>query len=140
MKRISAISILALASILAVGSAMAQDRGVQANVPFDFTVGNKTLPAGTYTVTRELPNTIMIQNKADHRMTAMAIAQNDTQGVEKGGRLIFNKYASQYFLSEVRCPYAAVNVDLPPSKFEKRAQSEEASVSRPDQVMVALNQ
>ena len=50
MKR-QVFSLISLASLLLVaGSAVAQVIHVRGDVPFDFTVGNKTLRAGTYDV------------------------------------------------------------------------------------------
>ena len=52
MKRITAIvALLAAASTIGLGNAFAQGNAVRATMPFDFTVGNKVLPAGTYTIT-----------------------------------------------------------------------------------------
>ena len=50
MKRITAIALLAIANFAVAGTSFAQSRTVQAKVPFDFTVGNKLLPSGTYTI------------------------------------------------------------------------------------------
>ena len=62
MKRITAIALLAIANFAMAGTSFAQSKGVQANVPFDFTVGNKLLPAGTYTIKENQPDVIMIRN------------------------------------------------------------------------------
>ena len=45
MKRITAIALLAIANFAMAGTSFAQSNGVQADVPFDFTVGNRLLPA-----------------------------------------------------------------------------------------------
>ena len=50
MKRITAIALLAIANFALAGTSFAQSKGVRANVPFDFTVGKKLLPSGTYTI------------------------------------------------------------------------------------------
>src|SRR5205823_2828657 len=50
MKR-QAFSLVTLLSLLLVaGSAIAQTVHVRGNIPFNFAVGNKTFPAGTYYV------------------------------------------------------------------------------------------
>jgi hypothetical protein len=50
MKR-QAFSLISLLTLLLVaGSAIAQTVHVRADIPFNFAVGNKTLPAGTYDV------------------------------------------------------------------------------------------
>ena len=40
MKQITAVALLSIGSFVTAGRALAQDRAVQATVPFDFTVGN----------------------------------------------------------------------------------------------------
>ena len=54
MKRITSTALFTLAVLVTAAlvpgtGAMAQGRAVRATVPFDFTVGDKLLPAGTYT-------------------------------------------------------------------------------------------
>ncbi len=61
MKRSTAIAILAIANFAMAGTSFAQSRGVKANVPFDFTVGNKLLPAGTYTIKEDSSRIIVSQ-------------------------------------------------------------------------------
>ena len=62
MKRITAIALLTIATFVTAGRALAQDRAVQATVPFDFTVGEKLLPAGTYTIATASSDVIAIKN------------------------------------------------------------------------------
>ena len=50
MQRITAIALLATADFAMAGVLFAKSNGVQANVPFDFTVGSKLLPLGTYKI------------------------------------------------------------------------------------------
>lgn len=136
MKHITAISLLTLASLVTISSALAQDSGVQATVPFNFTVGNTVLPSGTYTITSESPNMILLRNK-DTRHAMMALALPDSKASARG-KLVFDKYANQYFLTEILCPNTAVNVSFPHSKLEKRAQMQEANLRTEHQVFLAL--
>jgi hypothetical protein len=136
MKRITAITLFAFASILGAGAAVAQDRGVQANVPFDFTVGNKLLPAGTYTITPASEGVIAIQNRDKH-VLILSAALPDGKEAKNGGELVFDRYADQYFLREILCDAAAMNVELPATKAEKQARMQEAKVQNASQVEVA---
>ncbi len=141
MKRImsiTSIALFALVSFVTVGSISAQERAVKANVPFDFTVGDKLLPAGTYTISAENTNVIKIQNSAKH-VTLLSTATSDGKE-SKTGELVFNKYGDQYFLREILCSSADMNMAVPTSKQEKRARVQEASVnSNGQQVYLALN-
>lgn len=97
------VSMLTL--VAAAGSAQAQSRiSYKANIPFEFTVGNETLPAGLYTVTqiKTADGTVILQVRAKgldglFRLTDRAqIARPRSRTV-----LVFNQYGEQYFLAEM---------------------------------------
>jgi hypothetical protein len=80
--------------------------GVRANVPFDFNVGDKTLPAGKITVRETSANSgaLAISNvdKAQH---AIRIAHGVTSSNQNGrGKLVFRKYGNRYYLTQVWIP------------------------------------
>ena len=114
------IAILGLFFMLAVGSASAQTGStIEAKVPFDFTAGNAKLKAGSYTVKRVSRNALLLRS-ADGKtskviLAPMAIAQIRKDTPE---RLVFHRFAKQYFLSEVWTNRAADGVQLWPSKAE----------------------
>lgn len=97
--------IVALAFATAVASsasAQLSDR-VVANIPFEFSVGYKVMPAGEYSV-RTLSttgNALMIQS-ADGKTSALRLS--DATERVKGNthaRLVFHRYGERYFLAEV---------------------------------------
>jgi hypothetical protein len=97
------ISMLSLALTLAVAAVYANPAGpLKANIPFDFSVGDKTLPAGVYTVVpMTTPHVLRIRSE-DGRMGVLI----QTQGVEARReqdqtKLVFHRYGDQYFLSQV---------------------------------------
>ena len=141
MKRITSITsiaLFALVSFVTVGSISAQDRAVKATVPFDFTVGDKLLPAGSYTIAAEDTGVIKIRN-TDGRIVLLSTTTPDGKEA-KTGELVFNKYGDQYFLREILCASADMNMAVPASKQEKRAREQEASLNTPgQQVYLALN-
>ena len=137
MKRIKALTIF-LAALVTVGSASAQNRAVQANIPFDFTVGNKLLPSGTYRVIVESPHTIEILN-SKHRPEVLSVAFAADEK-SKNNVLIFDRYGNQYFLSKILCSSADIGLQLPISKLEKKAQLQEASLRGNNQSLVAIKQ
>jgi len=136
MKRITVGILLVLASVLATGAALAGDRAIQANVPFDFAVGDRLLPAGTYTIASLNSGVIVIQSR-DHQISLMAITSPDSNESVHGGKLVFDKYGDQYFLSEVLCPTAAINAALPKSKLEKKVSMQQAHLQSAGKTMVA---
>ena len=82
------VSILATSNLflmLAVTSAFAgSSTPTETEMPFDFTVASKTLPAGTYTVTEEMHGVLRIRS-LDHR-TSVAVLARSIQGKSRQGR------------------------------------------------------
>lgn len=141
MKPFTTTALITLAGILGAGNALAQDRGVRATMPFDFEVGGQLLPAGTYTITPISDNRIEIRNRDKHvALQALALADSNRS---KRGVLVFDRYADQYFLHEILCEPADMNLNLPTSKDEKKARvAAEVQASIPSntgQVLIAAN-
>ena len=88
---------------LAVAPARAQSGGVQAKIPFNFTVAGKTFPPGAYTMI-VVSRQVNIRD-ADGRKIAMVLA-NEVSGKSAGanGQIIFHCYSEHCFLSEVWSP------------------------------------
>ena len=97
------VAVLCLVIGLAVVPAGAQSGGVQANIPFNFTVAGKTFPAGAYTMVA-VSHQVNIRD-VDGRKIAMVLA-NEISGQSAGanGQVIFHCYNEQCFLSEVWSP------------------------------------
>jgi hypothetical protein len=136
MKRITAIALLAIANFAVAGTSFAQSRTVQAKVPFDFTVGNKLLPSGTYTIKEQSSGLIVIRNH-DKAIGMMSLVNPDGNKAAGGGKLVFHKYGSQYFLSEILCDAAEMNVRVPASKTEKWVKLQEARIAPRSDTFVA---
>jgi hypothetical protein len=142
MKRIRAIALFAVAALTTVSGAMAQWRTVRATIPFDFTVENKSLPAGTYEITPSLGNVIRIQNTSDPRIMASVGTLRDSTEIDaelyNESVLIFEKYGDRYFLHEVHGP-TILNVSLFRSKEEKQVRQQAAmlKLNDADQILIA---
>jgi hypothetical protein len=75
---------------------------VKAKVPFEFTVMGRTMPAGDYVIDPANNASTVILKCREH--SASIIVPTDTLqsvGPQDVGKLIFHRYGSQYFLSEV---------------------------------------
>ena len=127
MKRISVFALFTLAGFLTAGNAVAQQHSVQANVPFDFTVGNKVLPAGTYSIASVMDSAIEIRNAQTHS-AVLTRADSDSNRSQNGGVLVFEKRGSRYTLREILCESAAMNVSLPTEKKNKNTLIQEAQL------------
>jgi hypothetical protein len=129
MQSIKTIALFTLATIFGAGAALAQTHAVQATMPFDFTVGNRLLPPGTYKIVPVTDAVIEIQNNSNKKLAVLSQMSPDSTRSENGGNLVFDKFGDQYFLREVLGGPSALNVNLPSSKSEKRARTQEATVN-----------
>jgi hypothetical protein len=136
MNRIKAIALLAIANFAMAGTSFAQSNGVRATVPFDFTVGNKLLPAGTYIIKEQSDHMIVIQNH-DKPIAMLSLVNGDSNRSPNGGKLKFHRYGSQYFLSEILCDQANMNLQVPTSKTEKTTALQEAKLRARSETFVA---
>jgi hypothetical protein len=130
MKR-QAFSLISLLSLLLMaGSAIAQTIHVRANVPFNFSVGNKTLPAGVYDI-RDISssgaNTLLVHEREGK--SSMIVGSNTGEALKGADKtkLIFNRYGSQYFLAEIWMGGATLGRQLPKGSREKDLAKELAS-------------
>jgi hypothetical protein len=138
MKRTTAIALIAMANFALAGTSFAQSNGVRATVPFDFTVGDRLLPSGTYTIqTQPRDAHLIVIRSHDKPIATLSLVNPDDNKSPNGGMLLFHKYGGQYFLSEILCDRAGMNVEISPSKMEKRAQLQQASLSPSSQTVVA---
>jgi hypothetical protein len=94
--------VMALTIFATTRVAQAQ-QSMAVNVPFDFVAGNKTLPAGEYTVKISTPtHSLILVSRKDSTASAFIntnAAVSSTPQAES--KLIFNRYGDRYFLSQV---------------------------------------
>ena len=102
--------VFTLSCLLGLGiSARAQDLDkIAANVPFDFVAGGKTLPAGTYSVSRVSPEvnpTLVIRSNDDSVFVIPIFVDRNAASVNGGSadhaELSFEHVGDKYFLSKV---------------------------------------
>ncbi len=122
MKR-QAFSLVSLLSLLLVaGSAIAQTVHVRANIPFNFAVGNKTFPAGTYdvgTINHRDDKTLLLQARNGNE--SMMVGSNAAESLVPANKtkLVFNQYGSRYFLSQIWVNGETRGRQLPKTSREK---------------------
>jgi len=104
---------------------------VAADIPFQFHVGNTTLPAGRYVIHQLEGSDLatMEISTADGKLSALFnVGSAQAKTTPEKTELIFNKYGDQYFLSEL---FDEGNVDgnkLLESRDEKQASKESGAV------------
>jgi len=134
MKRATVLAYLA-ATLISMGSPCAHAQAARFTVPFDFTVGNQVLPAGTYQVSYASETGILIRSRGERPIAALTTTYPADPSTS-GGKVVFTKYGNQYFLHEVLCSALSMNVALPTSRLEKRARIQEAQLPRSETVAV----
>jgi hypothetical protein len=129
------MALLVLVGSMAV-AAQAQTSGrtqLIANIPFQFNVGEKTMPAGEYTVIQVNPSSdqavLQIRTK-DGSRTVMIQTSNVTGKASESARLVFNRYGSQYFFSQAWTSSDAGGLQVPKSKAERWARQELAGLKQ----------
>jgi len=94
---------LGLGLLLAVSAAQAQEPRVKANIPFDFVVGDRVMPAGEYQVSEMGASGQLIAILSeDRKATALMVTSAcTTSGPSKSSKLVFHAIGGRYFLSQV---------------------------------------
>ena len=100
-------TVLNLLLMLTAVSVAAQSERSKIAIPFSFIVGQKTLPAGEYTVApnrRDFDKVWLVQSGdglTSCLFTTLPVRAHQTQEETK---LVFHKYGDQYFLSQIWTP------------------------------------
>ena len=115
-----------LMMIIAAGvSANAQTLNYRltANIPFDFSVSGKKLPAGKYWVSRaQLGNgdaVVQIRSTDGHQNITRLTIPVITANPMNDGSLVFHRYGEEYFLSEIWPAGGSTGRVLPKSRTER---------------------
>jgi hypothetical protein len=98
------LTMFGLLLTLTAASVNAQSKRSTINIPFSFTVGQKTLPAGEYTVepNRKDSNSFwLIQSVKGNDSVLFTTSSVWTSENQENTRLVFNDYDGQYFLSQI---------------------------------------
>jgi hypothetical protein len=98
------VGIIALAFASALAASAQNPRNLVVNIPFDFTVKGKTLPAGEYIISRSstADKTSLIMERRDGKANAIVLSKPvSSRENQSESRLVFNRYGEQYFLSQV---------------------------------------
>jgi hypothetical protein len=99
MKRSHLLITVAFAVFFLMASAVAQTGAIKANIPFDFTIAKQTLPAGEYTITvKGMMLQLALLDGSSSLMVARYTAAYKNNVTP---RLVFHRYGSRSFLSQV---------------------------------------
>lgn len=105
---------------LAAASVQAQTGyRIEVNVPFEFTAGETSLPAGVYTVELISANVLLVHSIAGKKSVLLIARQAEHVGTRKPERIIFNRYGDRYFLSQTFLSGADLGSQVNPSRAER---------------------
>lgn len=141
---LKSFTMLVLAVTLAVLTVQAQSANqMKASIPFSFTIGDQTLPAGEYTiryVNQDSGKTALLFKSTDGKTSRIVNMMTTQRGeAELKASLVFNQYGDSYFLSEVWTGSDQYGLSLPKSRAERRLRNGDLSKMEAKRVTVALN-
>jgi hypothetical protein len=144
MKRIITLTLVLVGAGLGYTScASAQVAAVEVNVPFDFAVGNHTLPAGEYRISSQ-GNELVFENREQRAYLSTLVEPSDA-ATDGKSRLTFDVVQDKYYLRKVASTWAKTSGEFPASRLEKKsrelavqqAKSQEPAQTRTIYVAVA---
>ena len=129
------VSIVALAFMTAlVSNAQSRSQQLRAHIPFDFVVGDKTLPAGEYvvgTITSNSDEGIVVRSR-DGRQNAMRLSRS-VQATNRHERSALTFYRGDvdkiYYLKDIWKSGAAEGRQLLPSKAQRAAERAQSMIA-----------
>jgi len=127
--------LLSAATIFPIASSVVAKAQVSAKVPFEFSVGNRTLPAGDYVIERD-NEFLRIENRDSNRTVTLMTLPGDPSH-DSRSFLSFDLVDGVYYFRRVATPSASSSVEVSLSKAEKQAQESER---RTLHQLISLNQ
>lgn len=117
---------LAGSGVVTTSAQIDSSETIEANIPYAFVIGNKTLPAGKYTfkVSDDTNLNVFVVRSTDGR-TAEFFQTQDVQANETPRRteLVFNKIGDTYFLSQIWLDGSKLGAELEKSKAEHQLEA-----------------
>jgi hypothetical protein len=127
------IALAVLVCSMAV-AANAQNSGLKlliANVPFQFNVGDTTLPAGEYTIYQTNPasDCAVMQIRAKDGSRSLLVQMNSIAGkTADASTLVFHRYGNKYFLAQAWIDGDSEGLNVPGSRAERATKKEMAAL------------
>jgi hypothetical protein len=124
------VMLMLLSSLMAAQS-LTSSR-VVAEVPFDFMVNNKTIPAGECVIQAiDMAGRVLAINNVDAKKSLLATSSHDEWNKTADRTvLVFKSYGNQYFLSEIRLEGSKQSYKLPESRLEAELRAQNAPASQ----------
>ena len=128
------IAIVIICGVSAIGgqSQTSVSPTLRAEIPFTFSVGEKSLPAGVYTVRILNPTsdrkTLQIRN-VNGRVSAMVQTIGVNGALSDDAKLVFHRYGQQYFFAQAQMAGETTSLAATKTRAERATQR---AMKRPD--------
>jgi len=122
MKKQLSVAFAAVVLVLAISAPLAaQSWHLTANIPFEFTVAGKVLPAGSYAIQNSNDGSVVTLQSADTGASALVLTQRAPEYSQDRSvaTLTFNRYGDTYFLSQIWNGFTGSGRELAPGKTER---------------------
>ena len=121
------IAMLILFGSLAVSAKAQCDVTTIARIPFQFSAGKATLPAGEYELSCSVSGILKLRNTA-RKVGSVMIVISRINGVSRDrAELVFHRYGNRYFLAQ-SWPVGTAGLELPKTHDERRLEHELVSL------------
>jgi hypothetical protein len=83
-----------------IGNAQYEHQTLKVTIPFDFSIGKQSFPAGEYNLKRSLQHTMLLRSQGQ---VLASIATNSVESAEAPSsvKVVFNGYSGRYFLAQI---------------------------------------
>ncbi len=121
MKRTVLRSLAVFTVSLALGTAVcsAQEVKIKAQIPFNFTVGQETLPAGVYEAGPITDTGAIVLRGVDVKSAVMFLTSQSTAKGVVEPKMVFTKYGDRYVLNQIWMDEGRTGRILAKSHLEK---------------------
>ena len=110
--------------LCAAARAQSTNYTIKFNVPFEFNIGERTMPAGEYVVTllcrsSNMP-AVLIKSGDGRASRILMMTPVDASRLRESATLVFNRYGSRHFLAQVWTPAERAGLKVRRSSAERR--------------------
>jgi hypothetical protein len=123
------IAVVGFAGLGLTAKAQAVDQ-VVVNIPFEFAVAGKTLPAGNYRVNRvsETDSRVLVLSSFENNVSALVLPTEIANRFDEKAQLTFEQVGDQHFLSKIETADHAFTIRVSRSEIlEAEAKSHNAT-------------
>jgi hypothetical protein len=132
MKRANWLVVVTLVVLSGMAAAQLNSRSkIVAQVPFEFVVANKVVPAGEWAVRVAIMdgNILDISNAQTNAGVFSTSSRTEAKQPASQYALVFNQYGDRYFLSGIKLQGSKIAYRLPESKAEAELRAQNVSTT-----------